>query len=138
MTLLNDILFDNCRKSRDLQIHVDNMIDVLYKMVDFFAANVAWNVAELAMFRAPAIPMLRQLYLGFTSEEKLWLQNKFDLVQVIKTLSALKLYLYTSRESNLGPFEHPYGIGTSFLPHPSRAVSELMKFSKNELILGIG
>ena len=59
------------------------MIDVLYKMVDFFAENVAWNVAELFMFRAPAIPMLRQLHLGFTCEERLWLQNKFDLVQVL-------------------------------------------------------
>jgi len=82
VTLLNDILFDNCRKSRDLQIHVDNMIDVLYKMVEFFDANVVWNVKELSMFRTPAVPLLRPVWMGFTTEEKFWLKNKFDRVQV--------------------------------------------------------
>ena len=64
------------------QIHVDNMIDVLYKMVDFFNANVVWNVRELSLFRTPSVPLVRQVWMGFTSEEKLWLKNKFQTLQV--------------------------------------------------------
>ena len=82
ISILNDILFDNCLKSCGVKFHLDDMTDVLVRMVRFFNANVVWNARELATYRTPVVPMITHVHMPYTKEERLWLENKFELVQV--------------------------------------------------------
>ena len=93
IAILNDILFDNCLKSRDVsKLHLNDMISTLGKMVKFCNANIVWNSLELTAYRGPVIPLLVPVHMRCTKEERLWLTDKFALVQV--TVRSCKIVLY--------------------------------------------
>jgi hypothetical protein len=83
IAILNEILFDNCLKSRDVSnLHLNDMISILGKMVKFCNDNIVWNSLELLAYRGPVIPLLVPVHMPCTREERLWLADKFALVQV--------------------------------------------------------